>query len=133
MFSRWIRERSYRNCIKDFEAPSKRGTIADLNVRRDLALMRGQIDQAQRWATAVMQLTAALSSETNPAPVKYALELLGIMSSEVRLPLVGLRDESKTRIALVLAGLCEPHSADIVGRLRRLANDAANKLPSLLQ
>ena len=98
-----------------------------------LALRRGQIDQAQRWATAVMQLTAALSSETNPTPVKYALELLGIMSCEVRLPLVGLRDESKTRIASVLAGLCERHSADIVGRLRHLANDAANKLPSLLQ
>ena len=34
------------------------------------------------------QLSTALSRETNPAPLKYALSLLGLMSAKVRLPLV---------------------------------------------
>ena len=82
------------------------------------ALRRGQIDQAQRWATAIMELTAVLFGETNPAPVKYALSLLNLMSPRVRLPLVGLRDESKATIDSVLEKLCDRYSDHMLGSLR---------------
>ena len=46
-----------------------------------------------------------LFCETNPVPIKYALHLLGIISPEVRLPLVELQEESKTKIKNILKSL----------------------------
>jgi dihydrodipicolinate synthase/N-acetylneuraminate lyase len=69
--------------------------------RMYLALKRGQVREAQRLAAAVMKLTGALFSETNPAPVKYALSLLNLMSPRVRLPLSELSDRSKCELAAV--------------------------------
>lgn len=48
-----------------------------------------------------------LFAEPNPGPVKYALELLGICSAEMRLPMVSIGDETKIRVkaAMVKAGL----------------------------
>ena len=68
-----------------------------------LALRQGQPVQAQRLATAAATLIAALSCESNPAPVKYALSLFGVMSPRLRLPLVELKPESKARIDTVMA------------------------------
>jgi 4-hydroxy-tetrahydrodipicolinate synthase len=42
---------------------------------------------------------AILVAEENPAAVKYALSLLGPMRPDTRLPLVGLSDQAKARIA----------------------------------
>jgi 4-hydroxy-tetrahydrodipicolinate synthase len=70
--------------------------------RMYLALKRGQVREAQRLAAVVMKLTYALFSETNPAPVKYALSLLNLMSPRVRLPLSELGDRSKREFAAVL-------------------------------
>ena len=53
-----------------------------------LALQRGHLAQAQQLAMVLERLTTALFRESNPAPVKYALSKLKIMSSRVRLPLV---------------------------------------------
>ena len=53
-----------------------------------LACRQGQITSAQRWAVPIAKLTAVLFRETSPAPLKYALSLLGLMSAKVRLPLV---------------------------------------------
>ena len=41
-----------------------------------LALRQGQLVEAQWLATTAATLTAALSCESNPAPVKYALALV---------------------------------------------------------
>ena len=82
-----------------------------------LALKRGQITQAQRFAADFMKLTLALFSETNPVPVKYALNLLNVMSPRVRLPLVELNNETKADIASVLAHLCERYSGYVIGTL----------------
>jgi 4-hydroxy-tetrahydrodipicolinate synthase len=85
-----------------------------------LASREGQPAQAQRLAAVAAALTAALSSESNPAPVKYALSLMGVMSPRVRLPLVELRAESKARIDKVLAETSAGHPgyliADVAGR-----------------
>ncbi len=56
---------------------------------------------------AIAPLVAALSVETNPAPLKAALEILGLCGGELRLPLVSVAPESRARIheALVVAGL----------------------------
>jgi len=91
----------------------------------DLALRQGQSAQAQRLATVAAALTAALFSESNPAPVKYALSLMNIMSPRVRLPLVELQAESKARIENVLAETCAGHPgyliANVAGRNRNMS------------
>ena len=46
----------------------------------------------------LLDLCRAMFVETNPVPVKAAAELLGIGSSEVRLPLVGLSPSSRARV-----------------------------------
>jgi len=55
----------------------------------------------------VTDLNHALFVEPNPGPVKYALELLGICSAEMRLPMVPITGETKERVtaAMVKAGL----------------------------
>ena len=45
-----------------------------------LASMRGQIAQAQQLAMAVARVTAALQRDSDPAPVKYALSTINIVS-----------------------------------------------------
>jgi len=48
-----------------------------------LTSRQGQITRAQRLSYPIMQLTAALFRETNPAPVKFALSLFGLMAPRV--------------------------------------------------
>ncbi len=50
----------------------------------------------------LMALHIALFLETSPTPAKYALSLLGKCSEEVRLPLVGLGDQTKKRVETAL-------------------------------
>ena len=54
-----------------------------------------------------MPLHTALFIETNPAPAKYALSLLGKCEDTVRLPMVRLADKTKAAVreAMVHAGL----------------------------
>jgi 4-hydroxy-tetrahydrodipicolinate synthase len=55
----------------------------------------------------LMPLHQNLFIETSPAPVKYALSVLGKCTDAVRLPMVGLSDQSKAAVhdAMVHAGL----------------------------
>ena len=82
-----------------------------------LACRHGQIASAQRWAVPVAKLTAALFRETSPAPLKYALSLLGLMSPKVRLPLVELTDQTKAEVAAVIAQVCENYADFVIGKL----------------
>lgn len=52
-------------------------------------------------------LSRDLFCETNPTPVKYAAQKLGLMHGHLRLPLVEINDTSKTKVdtALRIAGL----------------------------
>jgi 4-hydroxy-tetrahydrodipicolinate synthase len=82
--------------------------------RMYLALRYGHIREAQQLAAVILKLTAALFSETNPVPVKYALSLLDVMPSRVRLPLTELGERSKAEVASILSYLRERHADDVL-------------------
>jgi 4-hydroxy-tetrahydrodipicolinate synthase len=90
-----------------------------------LAWKHGQSVRAQRLARPVAQLTKVLFRETNPAPVKYALSLLGLMSAAVRLPLVELTDQSQAELGEVVFRLCDAYSEYMIGNIRARGNAAS--------
>ena len=51
-----------------------------------------------------MPLHDAMFCEASPGPVKYAAELMGICSSETRLPLCEIAPASKARVEAALRG-----------------------------
>ena len=60
------------------------------------------------------RLTTALFRESNPAPVKYALSKLKIMSPRVRLPLADLKQATKAEVDAILAELAERYTESLV-------------------
>jgi 4-hydroxy-tetrahydrodipicolinate synthase len=86
-----------------------------------LALKEGQLSQTQRLSIPFMKLTLALFSETDPMSVKYALSLLNMMSSRVRLPLVEPKSDTKAYIAAVLTDVCKRHSGYMIGNFSAAA------------
>ena len=71
------------------------------------ACLRGDFAAALKLQDKLMPLHHDLFIETNPAPAKYALSVLGKISETVRLPMVPLSEKSKAavRAAMVHAGL----------------------------
>ena len=71
------------------------------------ACLKGDYRAALRLQDKLMPLHTALFIETNPAPAKYALSVLGKCAEMVRLPMVPLADRSKAAVrdAMVHAGL----------------------------
>ncbi len=71
------------------------------------ATLRGDYQSALGYQDKLMPLHHALFVETNPAPAKYALSVLGKCADTVRLPMVPVSDKTKTivRDAMVHAGL----------------------------
>lgn len=65
----------------------------------------GRIQEAEAIHRRLYPLFRALFLETNPAPMKYALSVLGAMSPELRLPLVGVRPETARSVEQALDGL----------------------------
>jgi len=55
--------------------------------------------------SSLLALNKALSSESNPIPVKYALSRIGKMRNELRLPLTPLRAENMAAVDKALADL----------------------------
>lgn len=92
-----------------------------------LAWKQGQVTRARRLAPPLALLAAALSRETNPAPLKYALSLFGLMSPRVRLPLVEPSEQTKAEVVGIVARLCDEYTGSTAGniakpnRVRRLA------------
>jgi 4-hydroxy-tetrahydrodipicolinate synthase len=86
-----------------------------------LACRHGQTASAQRWQVPVAKLTAVLFRETSPAPLKYALSLLGLMSPKVRLPLVELTDQTKAELGGILAQVCDGYWEYLIGNIRESA------------
>src|SRR6202521_3084163 len=60
------------------------------------ACLRGDCGPALKLQHQLMPLHQNLFMETNPAPAKYALSMLGKCADSVRLPMVTLSDKSKT-------------------------------------
>lgn len=67
--------------------------------------LRGTIDTALEVQETLLPLHKIMFCEPSPAPVKYAAELLGICSGEIRLPLVPVTDENKKKIRDLLTKL----------------------------
>ena len=62
------------------------------------AALKGDGERARRLHYRLSPLTDALFLETNPVPVKAALELMGRCSGEVRLPLCPMADANHERL-----------------------------------
>jgi 4-hydroxy-tetrahydrodipicolinate synthase len=73
------------------------------------ACLAGDFAKALEIQDILMPLHDALFVESNPSPVKYAAELLGLCTAQVRPPLVEMQDSSKAivRAAMVKAGLLD--------------------------
>ncbi len=71
------------------------------------ACLRGDYAAALKLHDKLMPLHQNLFIETNPAPAKYALSVLGKVAETVRLPMVSLSEKSKAAVrdAMVHAGL----------------------------
>ncbi len=71
------------------------------------ACLKGDFAAALKVQDKLMPLHNALFIETNPAPAKYALSVLGKCADTVRLPMVALAEKSKAAVreAMVHAGL----------------------------
>ena len=69
--------------------------------------MAGDFRAALSVQDRLFPLHEAIFVETNPAPVKYALSVLGRMTDEVRLPMVPVGETTRTavRAAMVHAGI----------------------------
>ncbi|HJM56235.1 MAG TPA: 4-hydroxy-tetrahydrodipicolinate synthase [Planctomycetota bacterium] len=68
----------------------------------DSARPSGDPDRAQVLASELMPFIHAMFVETNPAPVKEALAMLGCCSSEVRPPLAPLTPRSREEVSAAL-------------------------------
>lgn len=65
----------------------------------------GKTDEALRLQHRLLPFIKSLFLETNPAPIKYAMSLLGLSSPEVRLPLSEPRESTKAEIRAHLMAL----------------------------
>src|SRR5258707_15777279 len=71
------------------------------------ACLKGDYAGALAYQDKLMPLHAALFLETNPAPAKYALSVLGKCDETLRLPMVPVAETTRSavRAAMVHAGL----------------------------
>jgi 4-hydroxy-tetrahydrodipicolinate synthase len=65
----------------------------------------GRVAEAEAVHRRLFPFFRALFLETNPAPLKHALSVLGVTSAEVRLPLVTVRPETARAVEETLGGL----------------------------
>lgn len=77
---------------------------AELVKRMCQSATTGEWERALEIQHRLLPLIKALFTETNPSPVKYAMSILGLCSSEVRLPLAEPRDSTKAILDEILKG-----------------------------
>jgi 4-hydroxy-tetrahydrodipicolinate synthase len=73
--------------------------LADMHA----AWQRGDIAAAQAIHERLMPLHVALFLEASPSPVKYAANLMGLCTDEVRLPLCECSEATRARVSAALA------------------------------
>ena len=69
------------------------------------AYLRGDTAESIEWQVRILPLVRALFAETNPTPVKWLMEHLGLCSSEARLPLSEPRESTVTALKAALGEL----------------------------
>jgi 4-hydroxy-tetrahydrodipicolinate synthase len=79
--------------------------VPDRVARMVSAFLEGRSDEAREIHLKLLPLMHVLFVETNPGPVKAALQMLGQGTGEMRLPLVGISRASSDRIRDVLSKL----------------------------
>ena len=62
------------------------------------AWQQGDLKTALEINKKLMPLHDALFCETSPGPLKFAASLLGLSSSETRMPIVEIYNESKEKV-----------------------------------
>ena len=65
----------------------------------------GNFDEAKTLFEKLLPMHDVMFVESNPVPAKYSLNLMGMMSEDVRLPLVTAENSSKEKIKAVLKKL----------------------------
>jgi len=95
-----------------FNAMGGRGCIGvtaniapELCAKMQTASLEGDLMTAVSVQNQLAPLHEAIFAETSPAPVKYAMSLMGLMDPFVRLPLVGPTEPLKERLRGILQGL----------------------------
>jgi 4-hydroxy-tetrahydrodipicolinate synthase len=69
------------------------------------AFLGGSLDKARALHLKLLPLMHVLFLETNPGPVKAALEMIGHGTGDLRLPLVGVSEASRQKVKRVLQDL----------------------------
>ena len=77
----------------------------DLVARMQKASLSGDLSSALALQDKLAPLHEVIFAETSPGPVKYAMSLMGLMSDELRLPLVPPTEQTKIRVKKVLEAL----------------------------
>ncbi len=62
----------------------------------------GRLDESRKLFYKVLPLCRAMFYETNPIPVKAAMEMMGRCAGDIRLPLVPLSDDHRARLRRAL-------------------------------
>ena len=90
---------------------NKRGGVGSISVTANIAaklcsdFQKSCVDgfkDSEKLDKILQPVHAAMFIESNPSPVKYAASLLGLCSSEVRLPLVQVKEETKKKLSEAL-------------------------------
>jgi 4-hydroxy-tetrahydrodipicolinate synthase len=89
------------------------GLCRELNT----AWTHGEIARAQKLAAMIAWLGSTLARESDPAPVKYALSLMNLISSQVRLPLVEVTTQTKAEIEKGLARIASEYPDYLLGNV----------------
>ncbi len=77
--------------------------IIPADVKKVITLYEsGKIDEARKQFYRILPLCRAMFLETNPIPVKKSMELLGLCSGEIRLPLTALNEQNTKTLAAML-------------------------------
>jgi len=90
---------------------NKRGGVGSISVTANIAAKMSSdfqkacvddLKKASEIDKLLQPLHSSLFIESNPSPVKYAASILGMCSSEVRLPLVEIKEETKKKVSEAL-------------------------------
>lgn len=79
--------------------------IADKLARMVQSYRGGDLQTALQMQLALMPINRALFLEVNPIPCKAAMEMLGLCSGELRLPLYPISEPCREKLAEALCGL----------------------------
>ncbi|GAH78349.1 unnamed protein product, partial [marine sediment metagenome] len=68
-------------------------------------MLKGNWDKAREMQLDLFDLFKILFVETNPGPVKWSADVMGIMNKRMRLPLTPPLEENQEKIKAVLRNL----------------------------